>query len=291
MGRGATTAHTRQLTITADDFGMSAGVNLAVASAATQGVLTAASWMANGRRAEEAAAEGRRLAHLDVGVHLVLTCGRPITSPEAVSSLVSGQGTFWDLRAFLRRLSTGRISLAEVRKEWQAQVDRGDRLGLHLQHLDGHHHVQLHPQLAPIAADIAAARGMSVRCRAPRWPCGTGMRPLVARLTLSAWEHRSRHCWGQTAGPDRVWSLAAGAAARDGDILLKWARRLRSGWTEWILHPAAYDDVRPETDSYGTGRLGEYGSLLHPDLPRALAGLIQPRAPGRPFRLAPLECD
>ncbi len=268
---------------------MSVGVNLAVAEAAGRGVLTAASWMANGSAAQEAAAMGRRFSQLDVGIHLVLTCGRPVTGPDRVPSLVSQQGTFWNLGAFCRRLATGRIALDEVRREWEAQVEQGHRLGLQFRHLDGHHHVQLHPRLAPIAAGIAGAHGMTARCRAPQWPDGGGMRTLVAQVTLGPWARRSRRCWKQFAGADCVWSLTAGDALGDAGILLEWTRHVRGRWTEWVLHPAAVDDIPPETDCYSAGRLGEYRALLHPDLPQALAAIAAVETRAQSLRLVPLE--
>jgi predicted glycoside hydrolase/deacetylase ChbG (UPF0249 family) len=58
----------RCIIITADDFGLCAGVNKAVALAHTKGVLTSAILMANMPNAEEAVSIAKKLPSLGVGL-------------------------------------------------------------------------------------------------------------------------------------------------------------------------------------------------------------------------------
>ncbi len=68
---------TRQLIVTADDFGADEAVNEAVERAHVDGILTAASLMVSGDAAADAVERARRLPKLGVGLHIVLVEGRP----------------------------------------------------------------------------------------------------------------------------------------------------------------------------------------------------------------------
>jgi chitin disaccharide deacetylase len=62
---------TRRLIVTADDFGLTAGVTRGIARAHAEGVVTATSLMVDMPAAEEAAARAGELPGLDVGLHVV----------------------------------------------------------------------------------------------------------------------------------------------------------------------------------------------------------------------------
>ena len=90
----------RRLIVTADDFGLSPGVNAGIVEAHERGIVTATSLMVNAPAAREAlhwASEHRSLA---VGLHFVLTFARPVGPTEPLEELVDENGRF-------RRLETG----------------------------------------------------------------------------------------------------------------------------------------------------------------------------------------
>ena len=62
----------RWLIVTADDFGISAGINRGIVQAHREGILTSTSLMVDRPAREEAAALGRACATLSVGLHLEL---------------------------------------------------------------------------------------------------------------------------------------------------------------------------------------------------------------------------
>src|SRR5258706_7379115 len=115
----------RRVVVTADDFGLCAAVNRAVARAHDEGVLTSASLLANGPAFEEAVAIARARPALSIGVHLTLFRGRPLSPPARVASLLDARGCFlangW--RLFARGVS-GRVARDEIRLECEAQVAR-----------------------------------------------------------------------------------------------------------------------------------------------------------------------
>src|SRR5512146_671309 len=80
--------------VTGDDFGLSVPVNAAIEEAHARGILTTASLMVGGAAAADAVARARRLPSLSVGLHLVVTRGRPVLPPAEVPALVDREGRF-----------------------------------------------------------------------------------------------------------------------------------------------------------------------------------------------------
>src|SRR4051794_34141552 len=90
----------RTLIVTADDFGASLAVNDAVEQAHRQGILTSASLMVAAPAAGDAVARARRLPALKVGLHLVLTDGRPLLPARDIPALVGRDGNFIEPQAW-----------------------------------------------------------------------------------------------------------------------------------------------------------------------------------------------
>jgi len=61
----------RKLTVTADDLGLSSGVNEGIVEAHANGIVTSASLMVGGGAARDAAAAVTEYAALSVGLHFV----------------------------------------------------------------------------------------------------------------------------------------------------------------------------------------------------------------------------
>ncbi|MGA8299885.1 MAG: ChbG/HpnK family deacetylase, partial [Terriglobales bacterium] len=81
----------RQLIVNADDFGLTPGVNRAIAEAHREGVISSTTLMAVAH--EDTFREAVELAHampgLSVGCHVVLVDGRPVSPPGAVDTLLA----------------------------------------------------------------------------------------------------------------------------------------------------------------------------------------------------------
>ena len=84
----------KRVIITADDFGLSAGVNEAVERGHRDGILTSASLMVAGPACDDAVARARRLPGLRVGLHLVLVEGKSILPHAQIPDLVTLRGWF-----------------------------------------------------------------------------------------------------------------------------------------------------------------------------------------------------
>jgi chitin disaccharide deacetylase len=79
------TAPGKWLIVTADDFGISRGVNRGIVEAHREGILTSTSLMVNRGGAKEAAALGRQCPALSVGLHLELDPSDPDAIPAELA--------------------------------------------------------------------------------------------------------------------------------------------------------------------------------------------------------------
>ena len=84
----------RNLIVNADDLGWTGGVNLGIAEAHGNGIVTSSSLLANGEAFASAVELALGRKSLGVGVHLNLSNGEPTAPPELVTSLLNDQGTF-----------------------------------------------------------------------------------------------------------------------------------------------------------------------------------------------------
>ncbi len=155
-----------RLIVNADDFGMTEAVNQGIVEAHDSGIVTSASLMATGSAFEHAVALAKTRPALAVGVHLTLTEQRPLTG-RAAASLVGADGRFPPhLVQFAGLHMRGKVVLAQVRAELDAQIRKVRDAGIAVSHLDGHQHVHVLPGIAAIVVELAAAHGI----RAVRYP-------------------------------------------------------------------------------------------------------------------------
>ncbi len=75
------------LVVTADDLGYSEGVDRAILHAHREGIVRSTSLLVTFPRAAEAAALARAEPGLEVGLHLDLVEGTPVSYPAAVRTL------------------------------------------------------------------------------------------------------------------------------------------------------------------------------------------------------------
>src|SRR5437879_534779 len=179
----------KRLIVNADDFGLTESVNRGIIVAHREGILTSASLLANGLAFDDAIASSRRFPDLSVGVHLNISGGAPVSPASRISSLLNelGQLHLTPLHMWIRIL-TGQINLEDIRSEFRAQILKVFDAGLTPTHLDGHLHVHVLPQIAPIMIALAHEfRIRQARCPAENlestlpllWKLGaTGMAAL-----------------------------------------------------------------------------------------------------------------
>lgn len=156
--------------MTADDLGLSAGVTRGILEAHRRGVVRSTSLLVTFPAAQEAAALALAEPDLEVGLHIDLVGGQPVSDPSAVPSLCDDDGHFYPLPVFTRRLLTGRVRATELAAELRAQAERAHAWGVPALAWDSHRHVHLMPPVALVVGHIARDLGVRWvrRARAPR---------------------------------------------------------------------------------------------------------------------------
>lgn len=151
-----------RLIVNADDFGLTRGINRAVAELHDAGAVTSATLMAAGPAFEDAVTVARSRPALGIGCHLVLTDGRPVSLPRTIPSLMARDGHSLrpSLGGFLAALLTAQIDPSDVEREAVSQIERLQRAGLHVTHVDTHKHTHLAPPI--LAAILKAAERTGV---------------------------------------------------------------------------------------------------------------------------------
>ena len=263
----------RRLITTADDFGLSLGVNEAVANANTRGILTSASLMVSAPCATDAVARARALPRLAVGLHLVVIEGAPTLPPGRIPDLVGPDGRFPSDQL---RLGVDYFFRPRVRRqlaaEIRAQFEAFRATGLPLDHANAHKHMHLHPTVATLMIRIGKSHGLT-RLRVPAEPPAV-LKACGAATTFG--DHALFH-WSKLL---RRRVRRAGLIATDHVFGLKWSghmtadrvRRLLThlppGSSELYFHPATsrdaalirlMPDYEHEAELKTLLQLGQYG--------------------------------
>lgn len=145
------------LIITADDCGLSEGINQTIYELRQRGYLTAASVMTNFPAHRHALDLLRDCPGLDLGIHLALTDGHPVTAfddhhPHLLNEDFSFRSNF-SLYARSHFFSAGAVDW--IRRELDAQMQRFTDAGLRPQHISSHHHFHAIPLLRRIVHELA----------------------------------------------------------------------------------------------------------------------------------------
>lgn len=153
-----------RLIINADDYGRSAGISRGIRDAHRHGIVTSTTALMNMPTVEDDLEIALRdTPRLGLGVHLVLTAGKPLLPVERVRSLVDETGKFFDLKTLTGR--HGSLDATEAKDEWRAQIEKfiaiTDRTPTHL---DSHHHASYFSEdLFRSMLELAAEYGCAIR--------------------------------------------------------------------------------------------------------------------------------
>ncbi len=148
----------KRIIINADDFGYSRAVNYGIVDAHTEGLLTSTTLMTNMPAADHAFRLGHENKDLGIGVHLTLTCGRPLLDTH--HTLVDANGDFKKNSNYQGKFH---IDPDELYREWKAQIEKFLDSGLVPTHLDSHHHVNNLEPMLPIFKQLAEEYQLPVR--------------------------------------------------------------------------------------------------------------------------------
>lgn len=174
----------RQLALHADDLGMNRAVNDGILRGFRDGLLTSTSVLSNAPHAAEALPRWKQLeadraagslpsqaarsklgdpaCQFDLGVHLNLTQGRPLTADRFPAELLDTQGRFPSVFSLFARLwRTGDKFQSAIRDEWQRQIEFVCDGGIRPTHLNGHQYVEMLPIARNIVPELLQRFGIA----------------------------------------------------------------------------------------------------------------------------------
>jgi hopanoid biosynthesis associated protein HpnK len=248
----------RRLIINADDFGMTSGINRAIAEAHRAGIVTSSTIMANERAVDEAITIASQTPSLGTGCHIVLADGAPVAPENRVSSLIgSRNGNGPRFRPGIAQLAiavfAGKIREDDVRIEAGAQIERLQARGVKLFHVDCHMHSHVLPPVARAVMHAAREHGIvAVRNPfEPAWSLAATHQPS----SLRSWNRSAQVTMlrglrsqfldlVQTNGlktPDGNIGIAV-TGLMNRDLLSRLADAMPEGTWELVAHPG-YNDL------------------------------------------------
>lgn len=151
-----------QLIVNADDFGMTQANTIGILVGHSQGIITSTTCMMNMPYAEFALKQAKKFPQLGVGVHLVLTVGRPLV--EGAQSYTDQNGDF--IRPKDYPDGKPHANQDELYREWKTQIDKFIEIAGHKPtHIDSHHHVHLLPWHLDVTKRLALEYDLPIRQR------------------------------------------------------------------------------------------------------------------------------
>ncbi|MBV8245372.1 MAG: hopanoid biosynthesis-associated protein HpnK [Candidatus Eremiobacteraeota bacterium] len=266
-GRVAAPRARRSIIVSADDFGLSHGVNTAIERAHRNGILDTTSLMVAAPAAADAVARARSLPHLHVGLHVVLVNGTPALPPERVPDLVDDRGNFpTDLFAAGVRYFFHPHARAQLEAEIRAQFQAFAATGLPLDHVNAQNHMHVHPTVLSLI--LRVGRDFGVRAiRIPYEPFGPSWESnhtqwntrLGSAVFLAPWlslMRRRIHAAG-IATNDYVFGMND-TAHMGSERVVRILAHLPEGVSEMYFHPDEGNE--------------ELAALVDPRVREALAG-------------------
>ncbi len=272
----------RRLIINADDFGLTTGVNRAIAEGNRSGVLTSATMMANAQASAAAMDIAREQPALKTGCHIVLIDGVPISAN--LPSLTSGSARFRSsLKQFAVAAVRKQIAPEEIQREAEAQIRKIQTRCIALTHVDSHKHTHMFPHvLRPV---LRAARACGVRAvRNPFEPLRSWPRNMVLGTPALWLRSAGVMAFQMFAGEFRRALKEEGMLSTDGTVgiaatgkldqkmLLGILNALPEGTWELVCHPGYSDaDLQASGTRLTRSRETELAALVSTETKEAIA--------------------
>ncbi len=254
----------RLLIVNADDFGLTEGISRGILAAHRTGIVTSTSALAIGPAYPKVAKWLADEPALGVGVHLAAVGEDPplLTAAEIPTLLDSSGHLSPGYKGFIVRAVAGRVDPEDLRREFTAQLEMVQELGVPITHLDAHQHIHLWPLVCGVVLELARHYRIPA-VRVPRFrsvtPAGIGVTVLGRRLA------RRAAAAGLRYPEDAVGIECAGRL--DDERLPKVLARLAAGTRQSIeltAHPGEGDDADRARYEWGYRWEDELAALAAP---------------------------
>ncbi len=252
----------KRLILNSDDYGRTPDISRGIREAHLRGVVTSTTCMMNiATTAADVAAALKETPALRMGVHLVLTMGRPLGPRKATSSLTDENGNFYKYTPFIEHLPS--LDLEQVKAEWHLQVEAFVRAaGRKPTHLDSHHHASyFSAELFRAMLELAREYGCAIR-----FPFTGKVMPELAETS----GHVPRLM--QEFNPPRPACFISDFydEGATNEHLLGILENLGEGTSEIMCHPGHVEDAFARESVYNRQRERELKILTNPAIQDAL---------------------
>jgi predicted glycoside hydrolase/deacetylase ChbG (UPF0249 family) len=254
----------KRLIINSDDYGRTPEISRGIRAAHLHGVVTSTTCMMNiPTTAADIAVARKETPKLGMGVHLVLTMGRPILPPEKVPTIVDENGNHHKYNPFIENIPN--LNLDEVKAEWRAQIEAFSKAaGQKPTHLDSHHHSSyFSPALFRAMLELAQEYGCPIRY--PLLPSNDDSREFsetTKRAPDLLREFNPRR-------PDVFFVNFYDQTATREDLLAI-IQNVPEGTSEIMCHPGYVDDAFAKESSYNFQRETELKILTDPSIKQVI---------------------
>ncbi len=148
-----------KIIINADDFGFSESINRGIIEAYQEGLISSTTIMMNMPYTEDAIQKWKENPSLNLGLHINLTQGSPISSD--VQSLVDQHNVFHNHKKVEKE--EVKITYEDAYKEIKAQIEKLQSYNVKIDHLDYHHPIHLNPSIRKALIDLAIEYQLPIR--------------------------------------------------------------------------------------------------------------------------------
>ena len=262
----------RMLIVNADDYGRTPSVSRGICDAHLNGIVTTTTVMINLAGALEDVRRGIECAPaLAFGVHLNLTCGKPLTPPDRVPTLIDANGWFHGKDQIFSNPEM--LDLAEAKMEYKAQIERFLQTEMELDHLDSHHHLGIASTgLWNLLTELAIEYGCGVRTSFPMDILEEDLLALFPADMINFCRTQAKEQLDTLAipHPDYFYASFFGDGAVL-DHLTKLLQELPDGVSEIMCHPGYSDESLEQTSGYNRIREQELAVLTDQSALAAIA--------------------
>ena len=224
----------RYVIIHADDAGMSHSVNLGTIEGMEKGIVSSASIMVPCPWFKEFADYAKKNPERDYGIHLTLNSEwknyrwGPVVSRDQVPSLVDSENYLWDNVGQV----LAHVNVKDAEKELRAQIQRAQKFGVPLSHLDTHMGAVIsRPDLLEMYVNLGIEYGLPVLFVANLDPKKYGLIAEKAKELKSVLEKN-----GLPVLDDLVQFYGERDYEKRKNTYLKTLRSLKPGVTQIIIH-------------------------------------------------------
>ena len=251
----------KQLIINSDDYGRTPDISRGIRESYLNGVVTSTTCMMNiPSTAADVAVALKETPNLAMGVHLVLTMGRPITG-GAGSTITDENGNFFKYVPFVENVP--HMDMNEVKEEWYAQIEAFIKAaGRRPTHLDSHHHSSYFaPQLFRGMLELAKEYNCAIR-----FP----FTHSISSELEETYKHVPQFIEEFTPRRPDAFLVDFYDERATSEELLRLINSVNDGTTEIMCHPGYVDEAFAQESVYNFQRERELKILTDPAIKEAI---------------------